>query len=135
MRLPFWIVWQSLSKVISSAVMEQALIDTNYGQRDCRLSHRVMLWVVLAMGVLTEYLPIRQVFKNRADECDRGIRRRHVAICARRDKRLGVAPVQRVFELVVRPLATPQTPGAFYHDLRLVGIDGTVLDVPDTLSQ
>jgi hypothetical protein len=32
----------------------------------------------------------------------------------------------------VKPLATPQIPGAFYHGLRLVGIDGTVLDVPDT---
>ena len=32
-------------------------------QRACRLSHRVMLWVVLAMGVLTD-LPLRQVFKH-----------------------------------------------------------------------
>ena len=47
-------------------------------------------------------------------------------------QRLGVEPVQRVFDLVVKPLATPQTPGAFYHGLRLMGIDGTVLDVPDT---
>jgi len=30
------------------------------------------------------------------------------------------------------PLATPQTPGNFYHGLRLMGINGTVLDVPDT---
>ncbi|MGZ3318931.1 MAG: IS4 family transposase, partial [Isosphaeraceae bacterium] len=43
-----------------------------------------------------------------------------------------MAPVQRVFDLVVKPLATPQTPGTFYHGLRLMGIDGTVLDVPDT---
>ena len=53
-----------LSKVISPAVMEQALLDTGRaGQRACKLSHRVMLWVVLAMGVLTD-LPIRQVFKH-----------------------------------------------------------------------
>ena len=53
-----------LSKVISPAVMEQALLDTGRaGQLACTLSHRVMLWVVLAMGVLTD-LPIRQVFKH-----------------------------------------------------------------------
>ena len=53
-----------LSKVISTAVMEQALSDTGKaGQRPCKLSHRVMLWVVLAMGVLTD-LPIRHVFKH-----------------------------------------------------------------------
>jgi hypothetical protein len=34
--------------------------------------------------------------------------------------------------LVVRPLATPQTPGTFYKGMRLMGIDGTVEDVPDT---
>jgi Transposase DDE domain len=33
---------------------------------------------------------------------------------------------------VVRPLATPDTPGAFYHGFRLMGCDGTVVDVPDS---
>jgi Insertion element 4 transposase N-terminal/Transposase DDE domain len=120
-----------LSKVISPAVMEQALLDTGRGeQRACRLSHRVMLWVVLAMGVLTD-LPIRQVFKHarRMQPGDKTPSRSN--LCEAR-QRLGVAPVQRVFDLVVKPLATPQTPGAFYQGLRLMGIDGTVLDVPDT---
>jgi hypothetical protein len=34
-------------------------------------------------------------------------------------------------QLIVRPLATPGTPGAFYRGLRKVAIDGTVLGVPD----
>jgi Insertion element 4 transposase N-terminal/Transposase DDE domain len=120
-----------LSQVISPAVMEQALLDTGrLEQRACRLSHRVMLWVVLAMGVLTD-LPIRQVFKHarRMQPGDKTPSRSN--LCEAR-QRLGVAPVQRVFDLVAKPLATPQTPGAFYHGLRLMGIDGTVLDVPDT---
>jgi Insertion element 4 transposase N-terminal/Transposase DDE domain len=120
-----------LSQVISPAVMEQALLDTGRaGQRICRLSHRVMLWVVLAMGVLTD-LPIRQVFKHarRMQPGDKTPSRSNR--CEARQRR-GVAPVQRVFDLVVKPLATPQTPGAFDHGLRLMGIDGTVLDVPDT---
>ena len=71
-----------LSKVISPAVMEQALLDTGRaGQRACTLSHRVMLWVVLAMGVLTD-LPIRQVFKQRG-VCNRATKRPRAAICAR----------------------------------------------------
>jgi len=120
-----------LSKVISPAVIEQALLDTGRAeQRACRLSHRVMLWVVLAMGVLTD-LPIRQVFKHarRMQPGDKTPSRSN--LCEAR-QRLGVEPVQRIFDLVVKPLATPQTLGAFYHDLRLMGIDGTVLDVPDT---
>lgn len=47
-------------------------------------------------------------------------------------QRLGVEPVRAVFEKVVRPLATPETPGAFYKGLRLMAIDGTVQDTPDT---
>ena len=37
-----------------------------------------------------------------------------------------------LFRQTVRPLATPETPGAFYRGLRLVGIDGNILDVPDS---
>ena len=33
---------------------------------------------------------------------------------------------------MVHPLATPETPGAFYKGYRLMGIDGTVMDVPDS---
>jgi hypothetical protein len=120
-----------LSKVISPAIMEQALLDTGRGgQRACRLSHRVMLWVVLAMGVLTD-LPIRQVFKH-ARRMRAGDKTPSRSNLSEARQRLGPEPVRRVFDLVVRPVATAQTPGAFYHGMRLVGIDGTVLDVPDT---
>jgi hypothetical protein len=45
---------------------------------------------------------------------------------------LGVEPVQKLHAAVVRPLATPETPGAFYRQWRLVAIDSTVMDVPDS---
>lgn len=35
---------------------------------------------------------------------------------------------------VVRPLATAQTPGALIGGLRVVAVDGTVLDVPDSVA-
>jgi hypothetical protein len=120
-----------LSKVIFPEILEQALCETGRGQqRACRLSHPVMLWLVLAMGLLT-HLPIRQVFKHarRLRPGDQTPSRSN--LCEAR-QRLGIEPVRRVFELVVRPLATPPTPGAFYKGLRLMGIDGTVMDVPDT---
>ena len=40
--------------------------------------------------------------------------------------------MSRLFHLIVRPCATVQTPGAFLGGLRLMAIDGTVFDVPDT---
>ncbi len=47
-------------------------------------------------------------------------------------QRLGVAPVRQLFAQIARPLAQPTTLGAFYGGFRLVGIDSTVYDVPDT---
>lgn len=120
-----------LEQVISSLQIRQALEATGRGkQRACRLSHEVMLWVVLAMGLLT-HLPIRQVFKHarrlRKGESTPG----RSSLCEAR-QRLGVEPVRHLFHQVVRPLAQPHTPGAFYRGFRLMGCDGTVLDVPDT---
>ena len=40
--------------------------------------------------------------------------------------------MSQLFALVARPLATPDTPGAFLNGLRLMAVDGTVFDVPDT---
>jgi len=119
-----------LEKVISPELVERALAETGkQTTRVCTLTNEVMIWVVLAMGLFTE-LPIRQVFKA----CRR---LRHgedsparSSLCVAR-QRLGSEPLVALHKLVVRPLATPQTPGAFYRGMRKVAIDGTVLDVPD----
>lgn len=121
-----------LEQVIPLEALRQALLASGrWNKRDCVLTHEVVLWVVLAMGVLTD-LPIRQVFKHarrlRPEEAtpDRS------ALCQAR-QRLGVEPLRYLFRQVVRPLATPaRTPSAFYKGLRWVGIDGVVMDVPDT---
>ena len=46
--------------------------------------------------------------------------------------RLGEAPLRRLYERVVRPVATPATKGAWYRAWRLVSLDGSCLDVADT---
>jgi hypothetical protein len=46
--------------------------------------------------------------------------------------RLGARPVVALFHQVCQPLATEQTPGAFRFGLRLMAIDGTTEDVPDS---
>src|SRR3954449_11303809 len=46
--------------------------------------------------------------------------------------RRGEAPLRRLYERVVRPVATPATKGAWYREWRLVSLDGSCLDVADT---
>jgi hypothetical protein len=47
-------------------------------------------------------------------------------------RRLGEAPLQRLYEALVQPIATPATVGARYRGWRLTSLDGTCLDVADT---
>ena len=49
-------------------------------------------------------------------------------------ERLGAEPVKALFVRVARPLAAPDTVGAFLAGRRLVAIDGTTLDVADTVA-
>jgi hypothetical protein len=120
-----------LEQVIRPEDVQQALTATGrVNPRGCRLTHEVVLWVVLAMGLLTD-LPIRQVFKA-ARRLRKGEESPHRSTLWVARRRLGVAPVRHLFTRVTRPLAHPETPGAFYRGLRLMGVDGTVFDVPDS---
>ena len=119
-----------LEKVISQKQITNALkVTDKQSVRRCRLTNEMMMWVVLAMGLFTE-LPIRQVFKacRRLRQGEPSPCRS--ALCVAR-QRLGSQPLVALFESVVRPMATEQTPGAFYRGMRKVAIDGTVMDVPD----
>jgi len=47
-------------------------------------------------------------------------------------QRVGPQVMSRLFHLVARPLGTEQTPGVFLNGLRLMAVDGTGFDLPDT---
>lgn len=120
-----------LEQMIGPQAVRQALADTGcFDCRRCQLTREVIFWVDLAMGLLTE-LPIRQVFKAyRRLQAGEPTPHRSSLCLAR--QRLGLALVRRLFERVVRVLATPQTPAAFYQGWRLMALDGTVYNVPDS---
>lgn len=120
-----------LQSVITPERIRQALEATGrINARACWLTHEIMLWVVVAMGLLT-HLPIRQVFRHARRMRLGEAAPERSSLCEAR-QRLGVEPVRHLHESLVRPLATPDTPGAFYRGLRWMGMDGTVLDVPDS---
>ncbi len=130
---PGWVLDRlaGLEQVIHPADIQRALSATGrVNSRSCKMTHEVVLWVVLAMGLLTN-LPIRQVVKH-ARRLRHGQESLHRSSLWVARQRLGVASVRHLFTQVVRPVARPETPGAFYRGLRLMGIDGTVFDVPDS---
>ncbi|MFF4653547.1 IS4 family transposase [Streptomyces sp. NPDC001380] len=51
---------------------------------------------------------------------------------ARARRRLGPAPLRRLFETLAGPVARPGRAGSFYRGLRIVAVDGAFLHAPDT---
>ncbi|HEX2288702.1 MAG TPA: transposase, partial [Pseudonocardiaceae bacterium] len=47
-------------------------------------------------------------------------------------RRLGEAPLRRLYEELAQPIATRASKGAWYRDWRLVSLDGSCLEVADT---
>src|ERR1700720_4379758 len=47
--------------------------------------------------------------------------------------RLGAEPVKKLYDAVVAPIAEKRTQGAWYRQWKLVSLDGSTLDVADTV--
>jgi hypothetical protein len=125
-----------LEKVIPPGEVLQVLRDTGcLDSRRCTLSFEVVCWFVLAMGILPD-LSLVNLFKAcrrlpvfQDGTCEDTPHRS--SLCKAR-QRLGIAPLRLLFERLARPLAKITTPGAFYKCWRLVAVDGTMFNVPDS---
>src|SRR5258708_23558136 len=105
-------------------------------QRESKLSHVLMVYYVIVLNLFPR-LGLREVYGRltRAwhwlgelmEQCLPSAG----ALCSRRGT-LGIGVLRRLFRQVCRPLATPETPGAFRFGLRLMAIDSTLEDVADT---
>ena len=49
-------------------------------------------------------------------------------------ERVGSPPLRRLFEETAVPMALPATPGAWYRRWRVMSLDGSTMEVPDTLA-
>jgi hypothetical protein len=121
---------RALKRILPRADVEAALRDTG---RDpvagSRLPVWFLVWFVVALGLCCRDC-YRQVFRW-LQPFRPGATPGRSTLCEAR-KRLGVAPLRRLAERAVRPLGTPETPGAFYRGMRLMALDGFVVDLPDT---
>lgn len=104
--------------------------------RQRKLNMVIVILLVIAMGIYT-YLSIEHVMKRIAQGLrfvwpDPDYPVPHDSAISYRRYQLSAPPLVTLFRRVCRPIATPATPGAFLFGLRLMAIDGTVEDVPDT---
>ena len=120
---------QALKRIIPSCVIQSSLSQTGQDAYCARLPKPFMVWFVIGLGLFCTD-GYRQVYRWLTRFQARGTPGRSTLCEAR--QRLGVAPLRRLFERIVRLRGTPGTPGCFYRGLRLMAVDGFVLDVADT---
>ncbi len=126
-------------QIIPLALICEVLSQTQrWEKRERALNMVTVIVVIIAMGLLP-YLSIAHVLQKIAsglryvwsDPC---MKLPGASALSQRRQQLGVLPLRRLFERVCRPRATKETPGAFLFGLRLMAIDSTVENVPDTFA-
>jgi hypothetical protein len=127
----------ALQQIVSTQTIRAVLQQCGkQAQRERKLCQEAVVWLLIASTLLS-HLSLGLVL----EKITHGLRLlwpspeavlpSESALTYRRYQ-LGVKPLQLLFRQVCRPLATPETPGAFLFGLRLLALDGHQTYVPDT---
>ena len=132
-------MFRAIETAIPSDAIEQAIGETNSQQeRQRKLPSHLVVSLVIAMSLWSSS-SMRTVLKNLVN----GLSSSWIQLAeywqvpcsasiSEARQRVGCRVMSQLFRIVVHPLATPQTQGAFLGGLRVMAVDGTVVDVPDS---
>ena len=127
-----------LTTTISAELVDAVLAETGrQSQRHRQLPARLVVYYVLALALYAQ-ASYGEVLRCLLE----GVRWLHLggvdpalatkSAITRARRRLGVVPLATLFQRLAHPFAGPGTPGAWYRGRRLVSLDGTTIDLPDT---
>ena len=137
-RLPDLVSVGLLAKVFPAEVVDAVIAECGRTeQRRRSLPARSMAYFAMGMALHSEgsYEDVLALISDglawaQRDEGSGKLANKAAIFHAR--SRLGPEPMALLFERVAKPLATKDTPGCWLAGRRLVAIDGTCLDLPDT---
>lgn len=132
-------VFKAIETAIPIDVIEQTISNTEVREeRKRKLPSSLVVCLVIAMSLWSSD-SMTTVLKNLVGGLSRQWtklgkywRVPNSASITQARQKVGCRVFSQLFEQIVRPLATPETPGAFLGGLRVMAVDGTVLDVPDS---
>jgi len=137
-RLSDYVTLGVLSLTVPTALVDEVLAETGRQSRRYRqLPARLVVYYVMALALFA------QASSGEVLRCllegvrwlrwrGEGVRLASKAALTKARVRLGPAPLQLLYGRIARPLALATVPGAWYRGRRLVSLDGTTLEVPDT---
>ena len=113
--------------------------DPHVQEKQRRVRHFVtvsVVWFVLMMAIWTRLAQARVwdklTHKLLVLHPDEDLRVAGASALSYQRQLLGDNLLRRLMEQCCHPLCSPQTPGAFYRGHRLMALDGTLFNVPDT---
>ncbi|MFI1184139.1 IS4 family transposase [Streptomyces sp. NPDC020799] len=127
-----------LTRVFPPELVDEVVAECGrLEQRSRLLPARVVVYFVLAMCLFSGqgYEEVARLLTQgleHARRWDRPWRVPTTGAIGRARLRLGPEPLKALFARVCRPVAGQDTAGAWYRQWRLVAVDGTVFDIPDT---
>ena len=126
-----------LASVYPRALIEEVLADTGRAsQRERRLPAPAVVYYVMALALWRE-APLEEVLRVVCEGLQwlgggksEAVQASKSAISQART-RLGPEVMRQLADRVLRPLAGPGAPGAWYRGLRVMALDGSCMDVAD----
>jgi hypothetical protein len=132
-------IFKAIEIAIPSTEIEVAILKTKAKEKRQRgLPSQMVVCLIIAMSLWSKD-SMRDVLKNLIDginevwlKTGKYWKTPCKAAITKARQRLGPLVMRQLFEQLVRPMATTETVGAFLNGLRVVAIDGTCLDIPDS---
>ena len=132
-------IFKAIEIAIPSTEIEAAILKAKAKEKRHRgLPSQLVVCLIIAMSLWSKD-SMRDVLKNLIDGLNEVWLKTGKywkipckAAITKARKRLGCLVMSQLFHQLVRPMATTETVGAFLNGLRVVAIDGTCLDIPDS---
>jgi hypothetical protein len=124
-----------LTKVFTPELVDAAVAKHGRGERRWRLlPARLVVYFVLGLCLFAResYEEVIRMLTSNIPGSRALAQVNRSSLCRAR-VRPGEEVLARVFRQVAGPLAVPETPGAWWRGLRLLALDGTQFDVPDSV--
>lgn len=125
-----------LETIIAPGVIQEVLTEYEaWEQREKKLNMQAICSLIMALALYPQ-CSTREVYRRLLEGlCEPALQQEEVptagALCQRRQQ-LAVTPLRALFARLARPQALPQTRAAFRFGLRVVAVDGTLENLPDT---
>jgi len=135
-KLADFVTVPQLETILPASVIQAVLTDCEaWEQREKKLNMQAMIYLIIALALYPQ-CSTREVYRRLLEGLPSTLLEQEEvptagALCQRRQQ-LGVTPLRELFARIARPIAQPQTRAAFRFGLRVLAVDGTLENLPDS---